>query len=481
MPLHTTRWKLIALLGVILVAGFLGINLLNYSVSSASVRSALIDNELPLTSNNIYSEIQASLLRPIYISSLMANDTFLKDWMIEGEEDVAKVSKYLLEIRDRYQVSSTFVVSANSGNYYHFDGILKQVSPKVPKDAWFYSMADHEGEYRVDVDYNEANRNTLTIFVNHKLFDYDGHFIGVAGLGLDVTSVASMIERYQHDYHREIYFVDHQGQVKSHWDESLIDRVNILTQPGIQTVAEELLNGENGMLIYPQGRDQILLSYRYIPELDWFLLVAQPESEALAPLRHALYFNLAVGALITLLVLIISGITVNRYQSRLEEMARTDKLTGRVNRQYFDIIYEHNLGHMDRRGGPMSLALFDIDNLKAVNDQLGHLEGDRVIRAIADLAGESVRRSDVVSRWGGDEFAILFLDCDKDTATKLLDALREKVYARFDGLLVGCNVAISAGVAGFREGDSCSGMLQRADERLYDAKHQGGNQVVSRG
>ncbi len=481
MPVHTYRWKLVTLLGVILVAGFLGINLINYTISSASVRSALIDNELPLTSNNIYSEIQASLLRPIYISSLMANDTFLKDWMLEGEKDVEKVSKYLKEIRDRYQVSSTFLVSVNSSNYYHFNGILKQVSPRVPKDAWFYTMAGHYGDYRVDVDNNEASQNRLTIFVNHKLFDYEGGFIGVTGLGMDVTSVASMIERYQHDFRRSIYFVDKDGMVKSHRDQGLIERVNIHAQAGISEVANELLGGDNGMLMYRRDGDNILLSYRYIPELEWYLLVEQAESDALEPIRHALYINLAVGALITILVLLISGITIDRYQLRLEELARTDKLTGLVNRQYFDAIYEHNLGNLDRRGGPLSLAMFDIDNLKVVNDQLGHLEGDRLIRTIAELASESVRRSDVVSRWGGDEFAILFLDCDKATATQLIERLSEQVYLRFDGLLTGCHVALSAGVAGYREGDSCSGMLQRADERLYAAKHSGGNQVVSRG
>ena len=108
MHLLTSRWKLIILIGTILITGFISINLANYYVSSNSVRSALINNELPLTSNNIYSEIQANLLRPIYISSMMANDTFLKDWIKEGEKDVNKIIKYLAEIQNKYAVASTF-------------------------------------------------------------------------------------------------------------------------------------------------------------------------------------------------------------------------------------------------------------------------------------------------------------------------------------------------------------------------------------
>ncbi|MCW8958219.1 MAG: cache domain-containing protein, partial [Gammaproteobacteria bacterium] len=211
MRLLTSRWKLLGIIGSILTMGFVAVNLAHYYVSSNSVRDALINNELPLTSNNIYSEIQAGLLRPIYISSLMANDTFLKDWMLDGEQDVEKITRYLAEIRERYEVSSTFVVSNVTRHYYHFNGVLKRVSPDVPKDAWFFSMESHENNYRVDVDYNEAEKNTLTIFVNHKLYDHEGNFLGVTGLGLDVVRVGEMIERYMQDYQRSIYFVDKSG------------------------------------------------------------------------------------------------------------------------------------------------------------------------------------------------------------------------------------------------------------------------------
>lgn len=478
MPLFASRWKLLAILGGILSIGFVGVNLANYYVSSNSVRDALINNELPLTSNNIYSEIQAGLLRPIYISSLMANDTFLKDWMLDGEQGVERVTKYLSEIRTRYDVASTFVVSAVTQNYYHFNGILKQVSPEVEKDGWFFSMEGHPKNYRVDVDYNEARKNTLTIFVNHKLYDYDGNFLGVTGLGLDVVSVAQMIERYMQDYRRNIYFVNKQGLVKSHHNEALIDRVNIRELPGLAEVAQELLAGTRGFLRYFTADDTILLSYRYIPELDWYLVVEQPESEALRPIRQALVFNLGVSALLTVLILLLSGYTVNRFQQRLETLARSDKLTGLVNRQYFDAVFEHTLRSVDRQHGTVSLVLFDVDGLKAINDRFGHLEGDRILAAVAGLVRDGIRQSDVVARWGGDEFVILFPDCDRATAGELVEAIRLRI--RLSLTLGRSNepVTISAGVAEYRSGDSPDGLLARADERLYRAKRQGRDRVV---
>lgn len=479
MQLFSRRWLLLSLLGFILASGFIGVNLANYYVSSSSVREALINNELPLTSNNIYSEIQAGLLRPIYISSLMANDTFLKDWMLAGEEDLEKITRYLSEIKNRYGVSSTFVVSNITRRYYHYDGVLKTVSPKVPKDSWFFSMESHPKNYRVDVDYNEAKRNSLTIFVNHKLYDYDGRFIGVTGLGLDVVSVAQMIERYMRDYSRNIFFVDKSGEIKSHHDETLIDNVSIRALPGIKTVAEQLLNGKRGFLRYSTGDDTILLSYRYIPELDWYLVVEQPESEALKPIRHALYFNLAISALITLVVLLASGVTINRFHKRLEEMAKTDKLTGLVNRHYFDLFFEHEIQMAERQQVPLTLAVFDIDNLKTINDRYGHLDGDRIITAVAAHASDGMRKVDVLSRWGGDEFAVLLFDCDEATASELLDRVRTVIRDKVRLVNGAEAVTISVGVAEYRVGDSRDTLLARADERLYRAKSQGRDRVLS--
>ncbi len=477
MPRTTSRWKLVSILGVILVSGFVVVNLASYLVSSNSIRSALINNELPLTSNNIYSEIQTSLLRPIYISSLMANDTFLKDWVIEGEADLDKITRYLTEIQQKYQVASTFLVSAKTRHYYHAKGILKTVSPNVPKDGWFFSMESHPSNYRVDVDANEANRNHLTIFVNHKLHDFEGNFIGVTGLGLDVVNVAEMINRYTESYQRDIYFVDRKGFIKSHHDESMIDTVNILKTPGIASVAQELLDGEDGFLIYERANDTILLSYRYIPELDWFLLVEQPEDVALEPLRRALYFNLLFSAIITLVVLLISGFTVHRFQGRLETLARTDKLTGLFNRQYFDALFAHVLNNVGRHTTRLSLALFDVDNLKAVNDREGHLAGDQYLQSVSLLAREHIRKNDVIARWGGDEFVILLQECDGESAMRLMNNIRQIVESTLNQEGDEIQLSISVGVAEFEANDTCETLLTRADAQLYEAKRKGRNRV----
>ena len=135
MNIHRSRIGLVSIAGLIIVIGFLITSITSYVVSTSSAKRAILTSELPLTSDNIYSEIQRDLLRPVFVSSLMATDTFLRDWVIAGEQDKAQIRKYLNEIRKRYQAVSSFFVSEQSKIYYHAEGILKQVSPNEPGQA----------------------------------------------------------------------------------------------------------------------------------------------------------------------------------------------------------------------------------------------------------------------------------------------------------------------------------------------------------
>lgn len=465
-------------LSIILVAGFLAVNVTSLRVSSESVRETLVQHELPLTSNNIYSEIQASLLRPIYISSLMAHDTFLKDWMLSGERDTDKVTRYLREIKRKYGVFSTFVVSALSQRYYHFDGVLKRVSPESAKDQWFFTMQTHPKQYRVDLDTNEAANHRLTIFINHKILDEAGRFIGVTGLGLDVATTSQLIEDYKTRYDRDIFFVDRHGMIKSHGDNRLIDRANIKDRPGIGEVAERMLSGDQGSLSYAGPDGNVFVRYRYIPELDWYLLVKQSERQALAPLRHAFYVNLAISAVITLFVLVISGYTVRRFQARLQRMATVDKLSGLFNRQFFEVLFEKAANTAMRQGYDLSLLLFDIDRFKEINDRLGHLAGDALIEQVARVAQEDRRDSDIVARWGGDEFVVLLSGCDEEHGRQIGDALRRRLAHRVRYPNGTRSLTISIGVAGYRAGDDLKDLIARADAKLYAAKAAGRNRVA---
>src|SRR5690606_29141218 len=140
------------LLSLLLVAGFLSTSLVGYFVSVSELREHIVSKELPLTGDTIYSEIQRDLLQPIFISSLMANDTFLKDWMLSGEPDEARAVAYLKEIKDKYHTYSSFLVSEKTRRYYYGEGILKTVAETEPRDEWYFRIRDLKADYEINVD-----------------------------------------------------------------------------------------------------------------------------------------------------------------------------------------------------------------------------------------------------------------------------------------------------------------------------------------
>jgi diguanylate cyclase (GGDEF)-like protein len=164
----------------------------------------------------------------------------------------------------------------------------------------------------------------------------------------------------------------------------------------------------------------------------------------------------------------------------LERLALRDPLTGAHNRRYFDEALRREIHRYHRYERPVSLVLFDVDDLKTINDRGGHAAGDSVLRSIAATAEESVRASDSVVRLGGDEFAVLLPETDRPNAA----VVAKRLLGAVERLPVpaGAHATISAGVASIpRDGGTAEEVHARADEALYRAKRHGRNRFASAG
>lgn len=166
----------------------------------------------------------------------------------------------------------------------------------------------------------------------------------------------------------------------------------------------------------------------------------------------------------------------------LEQLANKDGLTGLMNRRYFMQVAEVELQRAQRYRRPVTVAMADLDYFKKLNDTYGHAAGDVVLRKFADLVREALRQSDLVCRYGGEEFAFLFPEIAPVDAAKLAERLRlscsETAIALPDGREV--KVTVSIGLA---DASECpiEIALKHADGALYDAKHLGRNTVVLAG
>ena len=167
-------------------------------------------------------------------------------------------------------------------------------------------------------------------------------------------------------------------------------------------------------------------------------------------------------------------------------MASSDELTGLLNRRGYYGRFDAELERARRQQTPLCVALIDVDHFKRLNDAYGHINGDRMLQALAKLLMENVRRSDVVCRFGGEEFAVLLPDTAINAAAELMERIRDRVAQMEVPGMSGepMRVTVSAGLAQVNPHDQgkayravISEALADADKQLYLAKAQGRNQI----
>ncbi len=156
---------------------------------------------------------------------------------------------------------------------------------------------------------------------------------------------------------------------------------------------------------------------------------------------------------------------------RLERRVRTDAMTGVASRAAWEEALSREDLHLARSGAPTSIALFDLDGLKATNDQEGHAAGDRLLRDCAAVLADSSRATDLVARLGGDEFAALLRYTDEDSARHWCERVDEAIAARNAGC-GGRLLSVACGVAAVPPAGTLADALAEADRRMYEAKQR---------
>lgn len=167
-------------------------------------------------------------------------------------------------------------------------------------------------------------------------------------------------------------------------------------------------------------------------------------------------------------------------EQELQQRADFDALTGLFNRRRGEVLAEQQLALMQRQRGKLGLCLIDLDDFKQINDIYGHLAGDQALRRVARYIADFVRRSDLVFRWGGEEFVLVCPDTDAQGMRELTAKLCRGIEClAFEGELSRHSITVSMGVAVYPDhATDLINLTARADSALYTAKHQGKNRVV---
>ena len=162
----------------------------------------------------------------------------------------------------------------------------------------------------------------------------------------------------------------------------------------------------------------------------------------------------------------------------LERLALVDQLTRLPNRRHFDEHLGHRLAEWQRHGRPFGVLMMDVDLFKQVNDECGHLLGDAILKLVARTLQANCRSFDIVARWGGEEFGAIISHVNAQQMVVVAEKFRAMVAAsdlRLPDQALG--ITISVGAAAAQADDTAMTLLKRADQALYQAKHEGRNRV----
>ena len=247
-----------------------------------------------------------------------------------------------------------------------------------------------------------------------------------------------------------------------------------------------ILNEKEGKIIYQSteldGVNRLIASEK-VDGFPIYIVSTCEYQKIMKPLTQTLY-NTVIGISLLILVAICIGWVVIYLMRRLEfavaelvDISTTDHLTGLSNRREFLDRYELEKKRMERYGGHLSIAIMDIDYFKAINDTFGHEVGDQVLVQLAQLLESNIRETDMVARWGGEEFLFLLTSAEIGEAEKCIEKLMNVIRNHDFGF--GQKVTCSFGLTVLRTEDTWDMVISRADLLLYQAKTLGRDRVVT--
>ncbi len=245
-------------------------------------------------------------------------------------------------------------------------------------------------------------------------------------------------------------------------------------------------NEQSGAFVAPAAVDGVARYYTFahIPQQPLIVNVAFAMGDLFQDWWRR---SIVIGAMTVLTCLIIVMLAAllrrelyrrARAEARLARLSLTDGLTGLANRRRFDEVIEREWRRCGRTGAPLSLLMIDVDRFKQLNDQHGHALGDEVLRVVAQVIGESIRRpGDCAARYGGEEFAVILPDTESAGALFIAEKIRATAEAKDVGLP---RITISIGARSIRPSQETTigNFQEEADKALYRAKAEGRNRVI---
>lgn len=472
-----SKIKLLSIFAILLICSFSTTSFLSYYSARNSLFEKLHSKTLPLAADKLHLSLKQEISFPITVAKQMANNIYVQDWLRNGEEDPKDIERYLQKIQFHNETFTSYYISDKTKRYYHPNGDFRVID-QGNDDHWYHEAKASKANYVLSIDQDEMNKNKWVVFVNYRSLDQKGAFLGITGVGVHLQSLQKHLDEHYETYKMKAYIVNKSGEVLF-FGESIQDST-LFMNPKMLQLSIEKLKYANSPIIQINDEQSELVFVQSLGDFGWYLVLEDTMDRFDEVTKKALILNVSSSIIITILVLIIGYSAFSPYEQSLKKMAMIDPLSNALNRRAFHRFYQDAISSIERGlYERFSIVLLDIDKFKDVNDYYGHLAGDNVIKGVSNKLHAMLRKSDVVCRWGGEEFILLLPNCDalraKMIAEKIRSAIEYEVFS-IDGNKV--KITISGGVIDFKLGDDESILIEKADRALYRAKETGRNKII---
>jgi methyl-accepting chemotaxis protein len=386
------KFKALLFIAAILFIVFMGFSLSNYLTSNKGAINRITDEELPVYIDNIYNSIQVKIWKDIMVSDLASNNLFLIDWLKfrEDADSSQEIVSYLTLINQRYGLFCN-IVSDRSLNYYSNDGYEKKLTEE--SDTWYFNFRKSENKREFNINRDRSNK-TIKLWINNKIFDQENNYLGVSGVGLDLSETINFVLSKQYGEKGNIMMVDRKGSIKIHKNPDLIDINNkgdkgktIFSIQGIDQIADNILKYPDQAFSYKNAQNEEYITItKYIPEFKWYLIVEVSKNEITEKPRVDFIKNIMIGLAITVLIILISISLINKHL-----ILPFHNITG--------IIRKISEGHLNIK----------IDTVR--NDEIGIImialqqmqeNTTLIIRNIQEIAGSVISASHEINKSSGE-------------------------------------------------------------------------------
>lgn len=463
------RTRTVVLIVTVVILISFGVSTFSSIISLSNLLEKSSSKEAQLFIEEVEKDITDSFSDSVSISKTI-NNSFITDFINDrnsysNEEASLYVGHYLDGLKKQFGYDTAFLVMDCTHEYFTEYGRMKVLDLKGEDDSWYSNFKASNKDMELNVDNDQANENRITVYNNVRMNDENGNFIGACGVGHTLETLNNDIDRLEEKYELSVALTNKEGIIQVAGDDSLCGtKINPLFQAYIENYDfskkyEYDLFGSGGYFVI-----------KYIPEYDWYLCVESPEKTS--EMQSIIMKNLC-AALIALVIMVLFISIAMKYQEKetllFKADSETDDLTGLFNRRVFHEMMEEikNNGSVS----DISIVIVDVNGLKQVNDEKGHIAGDELIIKTAEAIHELYGNHGKTFRIGGDEFAIIITE-PLDDVQECIKQIRNRTDK--SELKYSDKISIAIGIA--RGEDyldlSVEKLFEIADKAMYSDKEE---------